>query len=342
MFTQERTWTRLARRLSTPLVPEDYLGLVDPLVGRSSLRARIEAVHPEAAGATTLVLQPGPGWTGHRAGQYVRLGVTVDGVLHWRSYSLTAPPRPDGRISVTVGHVPGGRVSPVLAATTVGTVLRIEPAAGEFVLDGSHRLLFVTGGTGLTPVMGMLRELAGRRDAVVVHSARTRGHVLFADELRALPGIRLIERHTDADGVLAPEDLVALVPDWDERTAYACGPAGMLDAIEACWSAAGLSLRTERFQPVRTAVPGAVGGTVTFTRSGITVQAAGDTALLDAGESAGVLLPSGCRMGICFGCVVPLRNGQVRDVRTGAVRGEPGDLIQTCISAPCGDVDLDA
>ncbi|MBC7679631.1 MAG: ferredoxin reductase [Pseudorhodobacter sp.] len=339
---QERTWTRLVRRLSTPLVPEDYLGLVDPLVGSSSLRARVEAVQREAAGATTLVLQPGPGWTGHRAGQYVRLGVTVNGVLHWRSYSLTAPPRPDGRISVTVGHVPGGRVSPVLAATAVGAVLRLSPAAGEFVLDGSHRLLFVTGGTGLTPVMGMLRELAGRRDVVVVHSARTRDHVLFADELRALRGIRLLERHTNADGVLTTADLTAAVPDWRDRTAYACGPVGMLDALEGHWSAADLALRTERFQSVRLAVPGAVGGTVAFIRSGTTVQVAGGTALLDAGEGAGVLLPSGCRMGICFGCVVPLLDGQVRDVRTGAVHGEPGDLVQTCISAPCGDVNLDA
>ena len=62
----------------------------------------------------------------------------------------------------------------------------------------------------------------------------------------------------------------------------------------------------------------------------------GGTTLLDAGEAAGVLLPSGCRMGICFSCVVPLRSGQVRDVRTGDLRGEPGDLVQTCISEPCG------
>ena len=339
MFTQERAWTRVARRLSTPLVPEDYVGLVDPLVGSSSLRARVEDVRPEAAGATTLVLRPGPGFVGHRAGQYVRLGVVVDGVLHWRSYSLTAPPRPDGLISVTVGEVPGGRVSPVLAAVRPGAVLRLEPAAGEFVLDGSERLLFVTGGTGLTPVMGMLRELAGRRDVVVVHSARTPAHVLFAAELRGM-GIRLVERHTDSDGVLTPQEITDLVPDWRGRTAYACGPAGMLDALEEHWAGAGLPLRTERFQPARVAVAGAVGGTVSFTRSGTTTHADGGTALLDAGEAAGVLMPSGCRMGICFGCVVPLLDGQVRDLRTGAVHGEPGDLVQTCVSAPCGDVDL--
>ena len=55
-----------------------------------------------------------------------------------------------------------------------------------------------------------------------------------------------------------------------------------------------------------------------------------------------MLLPSGCRMGICFGCVVPLLSGQVRDLRTGDVHGEPGDLVQTCVSAPAGDVSLDA
>jgi len=75
---------RIARgvaALTTPLLPDDYLGLVDPLWSASDLRARVVAVQPEAAGAATLVLRPGLGWTGHRAGQWVRVGVEVDGAV---------------------------------------------------------------------------------------------------------------------------------------------------------------------------------------------------------------------------------------------------------------------
>jgi ferredoxin len=71
------------------------------------------------------------------------------------------------------------------------------------------------------------------------------------------------------------------------------------------------------------------------------VQADGDTPILDIGEDAGVLMPSGCRMGICHSCLTPLLSGQVRDLRTGEVHGEPGQLIQTCVSAAAGPVNLE-
>ena len=72
------------------------------------------------------------------------------------------------------------------------------------------------------------------------------------------------------------------------------------------------------------------------------VAADGATALLEAGEANGVPLPSGCRMGICRTCLTKLDAGRVRDLTTGEVHGEPGDLIRTCVSAAAGDVHLDA
>jgi ferredoxin-NADP reductase len=338
--------------LTTPLLPDDYLGLVDPLLALDDLRARVVEVRPEAAGATTLVLRPGLGWTGHRAGQWVRLGVELDGVTHSRCYSLTAPPRPDGRLLVTVAPVPGGRVSPHLARqVAVGDVLRLSPAEGDFVLPAvlPDRLLLVSAGSGLTPVIGLLRELAARGplpDTVLVHSARRPQDVLFAADLAALaaehPRLRLVLRHTALEGRLTAAALAAAVPDLALRAAWACGPAGLLDELERYWAAAGLALRTERFAPPRHAGTAGEGGTATYARAGAVAEVPGGTSLLDAGEAAGVLLPSGCRMGICFSCVVPLRAGRVRDLRSGAVSGEPGDLVQTCVHEPCGDVVLDA
>ncbi|MGB8652574.1 MAG: ferredoxin reductase [Mycobacteriales bacterium] len=331
----------LLERATTPFLPDDYLALLNPLWSARELRARVEQVRPEASGAATLTLTPGRGWTGHLPGQYVGVGVDIDGVRHWRSYSLTSP----DRVTITVKGL-GLVSSHLVSRTPVGTVLRLRPAAGEFTWQPGRPALFLTAGSGITPVMGMLRGLVAKGplpDVTHLHSALTGDDVVFGAELRRLdashPGYRLLERHTDRDGLLTMAELDALVPDWRTRETWACGPAGLLDAVEAHWAQAGLTerLHVERFTPP--AVGEGTTGQVSFARTGASTEAA--STLLEAGESAGVLMPSGCRMGICFGCVVPLLSGQVRDTRTGAVHGEPGDLVQTCISLPAGDCSLD-
>jgi ferredoxin-NADP reductase len=187
-------------------------------------------------------------------------------------------------------------------------------------------------------------------DVVLVHSARTPDEAIFGAELRAtaarLPGtLRLHERHTGVEGRLKPAQLDDLCPDWADRETWACGPAGMLDEISAHWKAAGASdrLHVERFQAA-TAFPGRAeegGGRVRFTASGVETDADGATPLLKAGEDAGALLPSGCRMGICHSCVGRLRSGRVRDLRTGELHAEEGHMVQTCVSAAAGAVEID-
>ena len=80
---------KLAERISTPLLPADYLDVIDPLRSGAALRGRIVAINPETRDAVTLVIRPGRGWRGHMPGQYIRIGVDVDGVRQWRAYSLT-------------------------------------------------------------------------------------------------------------------------------------------------------------------------------------------------------------------------------------------------------------
>ena len=340
---------RVAEAVAAPLVPADYLDLVAPLRASADLRGRVVQVQAETADAVTVTIRPGRAWRGHVPGQYVRLGIDVDGVRHWRAYSLTCPPSAD-LITVTVKQIPAGKVSRhVVSALRPGTLVQLDQATGDFVL-GAHRgpTLFVTAGSGITPVMGMLRShLHELDDVVLVHSAPTAADVVFGEELRALHAegrIRLVERHTEVDGVVTPSDLDRLVPDWAARQAWACGPTGLLDAFEEHYAAADLAdrLHTERFRPV--VISEAEGGAVTFSRSGTVVEADGATTLLDAGEAAGVLMPSGCRMGICFGCVLPLREGAVRDLRTGELTTavpEDGIRIQTCVSAAAGPCDID-
>ncbi|HVQ49624.1 MAG TPA: ferredoxin reductase [Mycobacterium sp.] len=352
MGTLRDRFLQLAERITTPLVPADYLDIIDPLRSGAELRGRIVAIHPETRDAVSLVIKPGRGWRTHTPGQYIRIGIDVDGVRQWRAYSLTSDTdRPDGCIAITVKAIPGGKVSNHLVRrATVGTIVQLDHAAGEFTLPAaaSPKILFLTAGSGITPVMGMLRNMPKHIDnIVVVHSAPTPDDVIFAGELRTLARqgrIRLIEKHTDADGMLSTAELDGLVSDLAERETWACGPTGMLDVLEQHWNDNGMPerLHTERFRP--TVVTAGEGGTVTFTKSETTLDTPGDQTLLDAGEAAGVLMPSGCRMGICFGCVAPLRQGAVRDLRNGDITtAAPGDgvLIQTCVSAAAGTCDID-
>ena len=335
---------RAASLITHPLLPEDYLGTLNPLWSTRSLRGVVEQVRPEARGAASISLRVPGHFPAHRAGQYVGVGVEIDGVRQWRTYSLTcAEGRGDGRISLGVKSM--GVVSDHLVhRTRVGDVLFLEPPQGEFVLPAlPGPLLLITGGSGITPVIGMLRTLVARgalRDVVLLHSAPQPQDVMFRAELaaydRAYDGFRVQVRHTDVDGMLDFAQLDALVPDWRRREAFACGPAGLLDAAERHL---GPSLHVERFAPALLPGAGGEGGPVSYTRTGVQVDADGTTSLLEAGEAAGVLMPSGCRMGICFTCVVPRTAGQVRDLRTSEVH-EP-DLVQTCISAAAGPVSID-
>jgi ferredoxin-NADP reductase len=352
--------SRFAEWATTPLLPQDYLDLFAPLRPGADLRGRIVSVEPETADAATIVIRPGADWAGHVPGQYVRVGIDVDGVRLWRAYSLTHGPRADGHISITVKAVPDGKVSNHLVRQArPGTLVHLEQAAGEFVLPpAGTKLLFVTAGSGITPVIGMLRNLfpvadsgvvrlprSAGYDITVVHVAPSEPDSIFIDNLRALDDaglIRLVARYDDVHGVLDVADLDGLVPDLHERTTFACGPAGLLDALAAHHEQHGIPLLTEQFR-VATLAPGE-GGTVSFAKTGTTVEADGATPILDAAEAAGVLMPSGCRMGICYGCVLPMREGAVRDLRTGEVTtAAPGDgvKVQTCISAAAGRCELD-
>lgn len=354
-----RAASRLAESLTTPLVPADFLDLFAPLRAGADLRARVVAVQPETADAATILLKPGADWAGHRPGQYLRIGVDVDGVRQWRAYSLTHGPRADGLISITVKAVADGKVSPYLVhEARPGTLVHLEQAAGDFVLpDRPGPLLFVTAGSGVTPVIGMLRNLfpvsddgtvvvpehSQGLDIVVVHVAPTEPDSIFLHNLRALDAagaIRLVARYDDVHGVLDIDDLGTLVPDLADRATYACGPAALLDVLADHHDRHGIPLHVERFR-VAHVKPGD-GGTVRFQTSEVVVDSPGESSILDAAEEAGVLMPSGCRMGICFGCVLPMREGAVRDLRNGEVTTASGDpvMIQTCISAAAGDCHL--
>lgn len=349
---------QLASRITTPLLPDDYLHLANPLWSARELRGRIVRVRRETEDSATLVIKPGWGFSlDYEPGQYIGIGLLVDGRWRWRSYSLTSSPvarsglGPERMVTISVKAMPEGFLSThLVAGVEPGTIVRLAAPQGNFVLPNPApaSILFLTAGSGITPVMSMLRTLVRRKqigDVVHMHSAPTESDVMFGAELSTLaavhPGYRLQVRETRAQGRLDLARLDDEVPDWRERQTWACGPEGMLAQAEQVWSSAGISgrLHLERFA-VSKAAPAGAGGTVTFGRSGRIVAADAATSLMDAGEGAGVQMPFGCRMGICQSCVVPLLEGHVRDLRTGQEH-EPGTRVQTCVSSASGDCTLD-
>lgn len=350
-------WSRVRKagsKLTTPLHPDDYLSMINPLWSARELRGRIEEVIPETEDAATLVIRPGWGWHfEHRPGQYVGIGVQVEGKFQWRSYSVSSPPvRRKRLLTITVRAMPEGKLSAHLVnGLAPGTIVRLASPEGEFVMPDPPpaEMMFLVGGSGVTPVMAMLRTLDRRGtlpDVVMHYSSTTPERMIFRDELQELsdkhPTFTFHERHTDLDGILDLAELDQLCPDWASRETWACGPGPMLDAAAECWQQAGIEdrLHVERFT-LELGGEGGEGGTLTFRNSGKSIDADGATTILEAGEEAGVGMPFGCRMGICHTCTLTLVSGTIRDLRSGDEFGQPNEPVQTCVTAAVGDCTLD-
>lgn len=353
---------RLLERLTTPLDVDAYLSTIRPLWGAGT--ARIESITPVGVDAASLRLRPGRGWRGHRAGQFVTLGVEVDGVRHHRSFSLTSAPG-DATLEITVQATPHGLVSRHLVLdAAVGEMVQLLAAAGGIEIvdrQPDAPLLLVTGGSGVTPAVGALRALDASGvdiDAVVLHHSASPARALFTDELDRLAaahdGLRVVHVHARADGShrLDADRLGSLCPDWTERHGIVSGPEPMLDAASSIWRDAGVDdrLHVERFHPATVDLhemhPDPADGDgdgehlALFATSDVVAPCGGATSLLDVADAAGLAPPSGCRMGICHTCTTRLDRGQVRDLRDGR-RHVAGEHVQLCVSRADADVVLD-
>jgi stearoyl-CoA 9-desaturase NADPH oxidoreductase len=347
---------KIAKAMTTPLLPDDYIGLMNPAWSARELTGTVLRIQPETAEASTVVVKPNFPWPGHRPGQYLRIGAELNGVRHWRAYSLTSDPdHPEGLLSVTVKHVPEGKMSPYFTRRCEpGSRVFLSDVEGEFQIPdpAPERALFISAGSGVTPIWCMLRDLERRdllQDVFHIHGARTPDDVIFGEYLRRMDkeyeGYSLYEHLTSKVKRLTPGDLDDIVPDWRDRETFLSGPRDMIDAMEKHFAKEGDPdrLHTERFQPIigtGTADVGS-GGTVRFRITDFEASCNVGVSILVGGEQAGHILPHGCRMGICHTCVGKLRSGKLRDLRTGEVHGEEGETVRTCVNAPEGHVEID-
>lgn len=351
----------LVDRLTAPHGIDRYLELIDPRWTVRETRAEVVAVRRQTPGTVTLTLRPNGAWAGFRAGQHTVVGVEIDGVVHERCFSLAGSPHAaDGLLELTVKANPEGRVSRHLVDhARPGLVLRLSEAQGDFVLPptseriahGDH-LVFISGGSGITPVLSMLRWLVDERHiglVTFVHYGFTAADVCYRDELdeliAALPGARLLLGLTDApgegdlDGFFGPQHL-AVITDAPERAqVYLCGPAPLMASVEAVFADLGLAdhVHLERFGPPPIDPTIDVGeGAVSFARSGVAAPAVGT--LLETAEAAGLTPRFGCRRGICGTCTTTKTSGQVRDLVTGERSQADAEPIRLCTTVACGEV----
>lgn len=349
--------------VTAPHGADRYLELLNPMWSVREVRAEITGMRRSAPGSVTLLLRPNGNWRGFRAGQHVALTIEIDGVRRTRCYSLAGSPyRPDDLLELTVAAEPGGLVSGYLHSRAgPGTVVRLSQAQGRFTLpdDRLGHIVLISGGSGITPVMSMLRTLCeegfcaagGPGRVTFLHYARSLGHIAYRDELAALaagyPGLRLLRACTrGSGGELAGRFRPGHLPSLGcDAAAWVCGPAGLVDAVRAYWERSRLCvpLQTEQFTAPTPAIPADEGepyGEVSFTRSRCRVVNTG-AALLEQAEAAGLKPEFGCRMGICFTCTRRKATGTVRHLHTGELSAEPDSEIQICSTVPVGDVAVD-
>ncbi len=299
---------------------------------------------------STLTLRPTNTWRGFRAGQNVLVGVEIDGARRTRCFSLSSSEvRGRDELTITVRAHEEGLVSKYLARLTEpGLVVHLSQAEGAFTLPEQlpDRLLMISGGSGITPVMSMLRTLVDREydgRITFIHYSQTPELTIFRDELGRMAvdhGIDLTVVHTRAGGArFTTEQLKELAPDYARTDTFACGPAGLVEQVQRTYADVGAEdrLKVEYFKTSTiTADRDSAEGSVRFTRAGRTAENTGAT-LLEQAEALGLEPEYGCRMGICFSCTSRKSEGTVRNVVTGAESSLPDEDIQICVSTPVGD-----
>jgi len=357
-----RAGTRLLRSglvdlLLGPHGVDRYLELISPAGTVRDARAEVTAVRRQTARSVTLTLAPNGAWPGFAAGQFIRAGFELDGVRRTRTYS-PAGSEHSRALELTITEHPGGAVSPRLQrGLRPGSIVHLARAQGSFVLPAvrPRRLVLISGGSGITPVMAMLRTLVDEEHGgpiSFVHYARTGADRLYAPEVRALAEhaagpVQVRYRNTRGPGAqrrLDARALATLAGDPDETHIAVCGPPALLAAVRAAWATLGGDperLLAETFTAPRLTASGdAAHGTLRFARTGREV-AIGAGTLLEQAEAAGLQPAFGCRMGICRTCTCHKTAGAVRNLRTGAVSADEHEDIQLCVSVPAGDVALE-
>ena len=304
------------------------------------------------------------------SGQHLTLTVPVDGVALSRCYTIASSPRRTDELTITVKRVPGGPVSNWLHDhLQPGHSIAVDGPRGRFSTahHPAGRYLFLSAGSGITPLMSMLRTIHADRepvDVVFVHHARTPADIIFRDELRVIesehPGVRVVivceddspdEPWPGMRGRVTLPMLREVVPDAADREVFMCGPTPYMETVRGLLADVGAHPHRchEESFALSAPVPSLAAGTgVTHTvelrRSARSFVCDEETPLLVAAAEAGITLPSSCQEGVCGTCKTTMLAGKVDMDHLGGIRSREieQNKILLCCSTPCQDVILDA
>lgn len=309
-------------------------------------------------------------------GQFITIMPSINGQVISRCYTLSSSPARPFTFSITVKRVPGGLVSNWLHDNLhTGGQLTAYGPAGAFTstCSDARKLLYLSAGSGVTPLMSMTRashDLAADVDIAFVHSARSPVDIVFRKELQLLeslkPNLQVLsvcettetEREWSGPvGRLTLEILRQSVPDFLEREVFTCGPKGYMDAVQALLVGAGFDMdhyHQESFDlgepsspvvvPVDPPLVASVDAfTITLAKSGKTFQMSGDDTILSAAKRAGAVVPSSCSQGICGTCKTAVLEGSVDMKANGGIRQREIDkgFRLLCCSRPTSDLVID-
>ena len=348
----------LLEALAYPHGVDRYVELVRPLLVKQDVRAAVAAVRHQTRKSVTLALCPNENWRGLHAGQFIGVTVEIDGVRETRPYSPAGSQHAaGGALELTVSTHPEGKVSRYLRdRARPGMIVGLTQAQGDFVLPHPRpdRVLLISGGSGITPVMAMLRTLCDEGftgELGFLNYARSSELALYGAELDELVechgGLRVARAVTQGRGLpltgrFCREHLCAVTSDHASAATFVCGPPALIDAVRALWAQDGLAEPTvETFTPPALSFDtNGAQGLVSFATSGREAANSG-LPLLEQAEDAGLAPEHGCRMGICNTCSCRKTAGAVRNVLTGEISSEGDEQIRICVSVPVGDIALE-
>jgi len=363
-LSKARPWLDRASARVTAKVPalESALSKLDPTLSLHRILARVVAVHDETHDVKTFVLSPNARFGAYRPGAWVTLHLSIDGRAVQRTYSLSSSPSEDGLIAITVKRVPGGVVSNHLADTLKkGDVIELGAPGGQFVLPATapEKLLMISAGSGITPVMSMLRHLVAsgsRSEITFLHFARTPRDVIFGRELERIAAratnVRVFvcvekaeESWNGLTGRFDAELLARVAPDFRSSDTFLCGPSGFMQSVVRTLERSGADLSKLRYERFGADFDASAflehSQVVRFMRSGVEALSNRPLTILQEAEAKGVKVDTGCRAGTCGTCRCRKKKGVVVNMATGMASGDGEEMIYPCVSVARGTVEVE-
>jgi 3-ketosteroid 9alpha-monooxygenase subunit B len=313
----------------------------------------------------------------YRAGQFLTFEVPWDGMQLRRCYSLSSAPETDPWPKVTVKRVDEGRISNWFNDTlTVGDSILVQPPEGRFVLrsnEGDHGIVLFGGGSGITPVLSIMKSALRTtdRDVKLIYANRDERSIIFKDEidlwLAEYPNRLEVAHHLDdASGFMTVAQIQEHIRGWEDGEFFVCGPTGYMDTVEEAFKASNIDVGQTKFErfispvdpdrkdesaevvPEQSADEIPTSFTMVLEGQSHEVPYEKGLTLLDSAVKAGHKPPSSCEDGYCGCCMALLKSGQVNMTNHDAL--EPSDIergwVLACQARPASqetiELDFDA